>query len=62
MVQGNSYGNWILSVPLQAAMEGLEVKTIENTLVREYLCHRNRQQDVITKDHMLRMKDQAIIL
>src|SRR6059058_1413712 len=47
---------------LQAAMEGFEVNTIEDTLGRADIyvtCTGNC--DVITVDHMLKMKDQAIV-
>ena len=47
---------------LQAAMEGYEVKPIEDTLGTADIyvsCTGNR--DVITIDHMARMKDQAIV-
>jgi adenosylhomocysteinase len=47
---------------LQAAMEGFEVTTIEETLGRADIyvtCTGNR--DIITVDHMLKMKDQAIV-
>src|SRR5690606_8090794 len=47
---------------LQAAMEGFEVNTVESTLGTGDIyvtCTGNR--DVITLEHVLRMKDQAII-
>ena len=47
---------------LQAAMEGFEVKTVEDTLGEADIyvtCTGNR--DVITLEHMLKMKDQAIV-
>ncbi len=47
---------------LQAAMEGFEVKPIEDTLGEADIyvtCTGNR--DVITLDHMAKMKDQAIV-
>jgi adenosylhomocysteinase len=47
---------------LQAAMEGFEVTTVEETLGRGDLyvtCTGN--QDIITLEHMQRMKDQAIV-
>jgi adenosylhomocysteinase len=47
---------------LQAAMEGYEVTTIEDTLGRADIyvtCTGNR--DIITLEHMSRMKDQAIV-
>jgi len=47
---------------LQAAMEGFEVRTIEDTLGKADIyvtCTGNR--DVITLEHILQMKDQAIV-
>lgn len=47
---------------LQAAMEGYEVKTVEETLDEGNIfvtCTGNR--DIITLEHMRRMKDQAIV-
>ncbi|RPE80914.1 adenosylhomocysteinase [Vulcaniibacterium tengchongense] len=47
---------------LQAAMEGFEVNTVESTLGRADIyvtCTGNK--DVITLEHMQRMKDQAIV-
>jgi len=47
---------------LQAAMEGFEVATVEDTLGRGDIyvtCTGNR--DIITLEHMRRMKDQAIV-
>jgi len=47
---------------LQAAMEGYEVATVEDTLGAGDIyvtCTGNR--DIITVDHMLKMKDQAIV-
>ena len=47
---------------LQAAMEGYEVTTIEDTLGRgEVYITASGNIDVITLDHMQRMKDQAIV-
>jgi adenosylhomocysteinase len=47
---------------LQAAMEGYEVTTIENTLGRgDIYITASGNIDVITLDHMKRMKDQAIV-
>jgi adenosylhomocysteinase len=47
---------------LQAAMEGYEVTTIEGTLGRgEVYITASGNIDVITLDHMQRMKDQAIV-
>jgi adenosylhomocysteinase len=47
---------------LQAAMEGYEVTTIENTLGRgDIYISATGNTDVITLDHMQRMKDQAIV-
>jgi adenosylhomocysteinase len=47
---------------LQAAMEGFEVKTIEDTLgVADIYVTTTGNKDVITYDHMLGMKDQAIV-
>ncbi len=47
---------------LQAAMEGFEVKSVENALAEGNIfvtCTGNR--DVITYDHMTKMRDQAIV-
>ncbi len=47
---------------LQAAMEGFEVKTVESTLAEGNIyvtCTGNR--DIITLEHMERMRDQAIV-
>ncbi len=47
---------------LQAAMEGFEVKSVENALSEANIfvtCTGNK--DVITFEHMLKMKDQAIV-
>ncbi len=47
---------------LQAAMEGYEVTTIEDTLGRgDIYISATGNTDVITLDHMQRMKDQAIV-
>jgi len=47
---------------LQAAMEGFEVTTIEDTLGRgDIYVTTTGNKDVITLDHMLAMKDQAIV-
>lgn len=47
---------------LQAAMEGFEVKTVEDALDEgNIFVTATGNRDVITMDHMLRMKDQAII-
>ena len=47
---------------LQAAMEGFEVKTIEDTLgVADIYVTTTGNKDVITYEHMLGMKDQAIV-
>ena len=47
---------------LQAAMEGYEVTTIENTLGRgDIYITASGNIDVITLNHMKRMKDQAIV-
>ena len=47
---------------LQAAMEGFEVKTVEDTLDEgNIFVTATGNKDVITLGHMLRMKDQAII-
>jgi adenosylhomocysteinase len=47
---------------LQAAMEGFEVTTIEDTLGRaDIYVTTTGNVDVITLDHMKRMKDQAIV-
>ncbi|MBA3976206.1 MAG: adenosylhomocysteinase [Candidatus Solibacter sp.] len=47
---------------LQAAMEGFEVTTIEDTLGRgDIYVTTTGNCDVITLDHMLNMKDQAIV-
>ena len=47
---------------LQAAMEGFEVKTLEDTLgVADIYVTTTGNKDVITLEHMLAMKDQAIV-
>lgn len=47
---------------LQAAMEGFEVKTVEDTLDEgNIFVTATGNRDIITIDHMLRMKDQAIV-
>ncbi len=47
---------------LQAAMEGFEVTTIEETLGRgDIYVTTTGNRDVITLDHMAKMKDQAIV-
>jgi adenosylhomocysteinase len=47
---------------LQAAMEGYEVTTIEDTLGRgDIYISTTGNVDVITLDHMARMKDQAVV-
>ncbi|MBH09351.1 MAG: adenosylhomocysteinase [Candidatus Marinimicrobia bacterium] len=47
---------------LQAAMEGFEVTTIEDTLSDAHIfVTATGNKDVITKDHMAGMKDQAIV-
>ena len=47
---------------LQAAMEGYEVTTIENTLGRgDIYVSATGNTDVITLEHMLKMKDQAVV-
>jgi adenosylhomocysteinase len=47
---------------LQAAMEGYEVTTIEDTLGRaDIYITTTGNKDVITADHMAKMKDQAVI-
>ncbi len=47
---------------LQAAMEGYEVKTIENTLgTGDIYVTATGNRDIITIDHMAAMKDQAIV-
>jgi adenosylhomocysteinase len=47
---------------LQAAMEGFEVNTIESTLgVADIYVTTTGNRDIITYEHMLKMKDQAIV-
>jgi adenosylhomocysteinase len=47
---------------LQASMEGFEVKTVEDTLVEGNIyVTATGNKDIITLDHMLKMKDQAIV-
>jgi adenosylhomocysteinase len=47
---------------LQAAMEGFEVTTIEDTLGRaDIYITTTGNRDVITLDHMTKMKDQAVV-
>jgi adenosylhomocysteinase len=47
---------------LQAAMEGFEVKTVEETLGEgNIFVTATGNKDIITIDHMARMKDQAIV-
>ena len=47
---------------LQAAMEGYEVKTVEEVLdIADIFVTATGNRDVITIDHMVRMKDQAIV-
>jgi len=47
---------------LQAAMEGYEVKPIEDTLgIADIYVSATGNKDVITIDHMAKMKDQAIV-
>ncbi len=47
---------------LQAAMEGFEVNTIESTLgVGDIYVTATGNCDIITADHLLKMKDQAIV-
>jgi adenosylhomocysteinase len=47
---------------LQAAMEGFEVNTVESTLGRaDIYVTTTGNKDVITLEHMTRMKDQAIV-
>lgn len=47
---------------LQAAMEGFEVKTIEDSLGEgNIFVTATGNRDIITLDHMLKMKDQAIV-
>ncbi|GIS54193.1 hypothetical protein Ct9H90mP29_12350 [bacterium] len=47
---------------LQAAMEGFEVKTVEEVLKDGHIfVTTTGNKDVITKDHMYGMRDQAIV-
>jgi len=47
---------------LQAAMEGLEVTTVEDTLGKgDIYVTATGNKDIITADHMAKMKDQAIV-
>jgi len=47
---------------LQASMEGFEVKTVEDTLNEGNIyVTATGNRDIITLDHMLKMKDQAIV-
>lgn len=47
---------------LQAAMAGYEVKTVEDTLgIADIYVTTTGNRDIITIDHMLKMKDQAIV-
>jgi adenosylhomocysteinase len=47
---------------LQASMEGFEVNTVESTLGRgDIYVTTTGNKDIITLDHMLAMKDQAIV-
>jgi adenosylhomocysteinase len=47
---------------LQASMEGFEVKPVEDTLYEgNIFVTATGNKDIITLDHMLRMKDQAIV-
>src|SRR5271169_1676573 len=47
---------------LQAAMEGFKVKTVEDTLgTADLYVTTTGNRDVITLDHILKMKDQAIV-
>ncbi|MCW5549387.1 MAG: adenosylhomocysteinase [Opitutaceae bacterium] len=47
---------------LQAAMEGFEVNTVESTLgVADIYVTTTGNKDIITLEHMLKMKDQAIV-
>jgi adenosylhomocysteinase len=47
---------------LQAAMEGFEVKTVEDTLIEgNIFVTATGNRDIITLEHMLKMKDQAIV-
>jgi adenosylhomocysteinase len=47
---------------LQAAMEGFEIKPVEDTLAEgNIFVTATGNKDIITLDHMLKMKDQAIV-
>jgi adenosylhomocysteinase len=47
---------------LQASMEGFEVKTVDDTLIEgNIFVTATGNKDIITLDHMLRMKDQSIV-
>jgi len=47
---------------LQASMEGFEVKTVEDTLYEgNIFVTATGNRDIITLDHMMKMKDQAIV-
>jgi adenosylhomocysteinase len=47
---------------LQASMEGFEVKTVEDTLSEgNIFVTATGNKDIITLDHMMKMKDQAIV-
>ncbi len=47
---------------LQAAMEGFEVNTVESTLgIADIYVTTTGNRDIITLDHMAKMKDQAIV-
>jgi adenosylhomocysteinase len=47
---------------LQASMEGFEVKTVEDTLCEGNIyVTATGNRDIITLDHMMKMKDQAIV-
>ena len=47
---------------LQASMEGFEVKTVEDTLDEgNIFVTATGNRDIITVDHMMKMKDQAIV-
>ena len=64
----NNYGSRVIITEidpicaLQAAMEGYEVATVEDTLGEgDIYVTTTGNKDVITIDHMLKMKDQAIV-
>jgi adenosylhomocysteinase len=47
---------------LQASMEGFEVKTVEDTLIEgNIFVTATGNRDIITLEHMLKMKDQSIV-